>query len=314
MILRILTAAAVAVGLSGSAFAQTISLGTNPQGSLAYAVGAAVSKIAIDHAGLQMRVVPQGGPNVVVPLVNNGELEFSIANGVAASFAYTGRGEFNKPNKNIRAVAMLVDLYSGFVVSQGSDIHSLKDLKGKRVASGFLTQQAVQTDAEAVLNTVGMTFDDVKKVPVPNGVRGVESLEAGAVDATFFSLSSGRTKQAAAALNGIRILPVDLSAEAKAKIKAVAPGAWVAEVKPSPNLPGITQPQGAYTTPFIILASATVPDDVVYKLVKALHGNKAALVAANGVFNDFNPAAMHADNIDVPYHPGAKKFYAEIKQ
>ncbi|WP_163272523.1 TAXI family TRAP transporter solute-binding subunit [Chelativorans alearense] len=310
MISRFLAVAAITVGLSGAASAQTISIGTNPQGSLAYATGAAVSKVAIEEGGIRMRVVPQGGPNVVVPLVNNGELEFSIANGVAAAFAYTGQGEFSSPNENIRMVAVLFDLYSGFIVPKDSDIHTLQDLQGKRVASDFLTQVAVQINAEATLNTVGMSYDDVQRVPVPDGVRGVEDLEAGNVDATFFSLSSGRTKQADAALGGIRILPVEKSEEANAKIEDISPGAWVAEVKPGPNFPGITEPQGAYTTPFVILAGADVPEEVVYNLVKALHANKKALVAANGAFNGFDPGAMHTD-VGVPFHPGAEQFYTE---
>ena len=76
--------------IAGNAAAQTVSIGTNPQGSLAYAVGAAISKVAIEKGDVQMRVVPQGGPNVVVPLVNAGELEFSIADSNTSNSAIEG--------------------------------------------------------------------------------------------------------------------------------------------------------------------------------------------------------------------------------
>lgn len=303
--------AALVVSASGlSANAQTLSLGTNPQGSLAYAAGSAVSKVGIEQGEMRMRVVPQGGPNVVLPLVNAGELEFSIANGAVASEAFDGRGSFKRANENVRVAAILFKLHSGFMVRADGDIKSVADLEGKRVVGGFLKQKTVATNAAAIMGLYGLSYEDVTEVPVPNGVRGVEDFEAGNVDATFFSLTSGRTKQAAAAVDGgIRILPVDI--EKSNELSAAVPGAWIETLTPGPNLPGVEQDQGGFTTPFVVLTSANVPDDVVYKLVKALHGNKDALVASHGAFKDFDPATMHTD-VRVPFHPGAEKFYAEM--
>lgn len=68
--------------LISTAPAQTLSLGTNPQGSLAYATGSAISKVGIEKANLRIRVPPQGGPSNTVPLVNSGELDFSIVLGM----------------------------------------------------------------------------------------------------------------------------------------------------------------------------------------------------------------------------------------
>ena len=44
--------------LAGTAMAQTVSIGTNPQGSLAYAAGAGVSKVAIENAGVEPVTLP----------------------------------------------------------------------------------------------------------------------------------------------------------------------------------------------------------------------------------------------------------------
>jgi len=309
-LLNTLRCAAAALAFAGAAQAQTVSIGTNPQGSLAYVTGAAVSKVAIEQADIQMRVVPQGGPNVVVPIVNAGEMEFSIANGVVAANAYSGAGEFTRANENIRVAAVLFPLYSGFMVRADSEIQSLSDLAGKRVASEFLKQQGVLLNAQSVLNTVGLSYADLEGVPVPNGIRGVEDFESGAVDATFFSLNSGRTLQANATTGGIRILPVEDSEEALAKMTEAYKGSWIETVNPGPNFPGISEPIGVFTSPFVVLVNADVPDDLVYAIVKALHDNKPALVAAAGAFNGFDPAKMNKD-IGVPFHPGAEKFFAE---
>src|SRR6056300_1610480 len=180
-ILNTLRCAAAVLAFTGIAEAQTVSIGTNPQGSLAYATGAAVSKVAIEQADIRMRVVPQGGPNVVVPILNAGEMEFSIANGTVSANAYSGSGEFSRPNENVRVAAILFPLYGGFMVRADSDIQSIADLKGRKLAADYLKQQTLQYQSEALLNTVGLSYDDVEQVPVPNGVRGVEDFETGAV-------------------------------------------------------------------------------------------------------------------------------------
>ena len=82
------------VFLAQGVHAQTVSIGTNPQGSLAYATGAGVAKVAIEAGGVNMRVVPQGGPVVTLPLANNGELDFTISNVAASSFAVLGKEMF----------------------------------------------------------------------------------------------------------------------------------------------------------------------------------------------------------------------------
>ena len=56
-----------------------------------------------------------------------------------------------------------------------------------------------------------------------------------------------------------------------------------------------------------------MPDDVVYNIVKMLHDNKDALVKGQPVFRNFEPNAM-TQEIGVPWHPGAIKFYKEAGQ
>jgi hypothetical protein len=61
----------------------------------------------------------------------------------------------------------------------------------------------------------------------------------------------------------------------------------------------------------VLNVNAKVPDDVVYKVVKAIHGNKKELVATFRPFGLFNPAKMGKPSLGVEFHPGAVKFYKE---
>jgi TRAP-type uncharacterized transport system substrate-binding protein len=62
--------------------------------------------------------------------------------------------------------------------------------------------------------------------------------------------------------------------------------------------------------PWMLLTNASVNDDLVYNLVKVIHGDKEALGASFGAFNCANFEAMAPANV-TPYHPGAIRFFEE---
>lgn len=313
-LLALAAAGAAALTLAAApAIAQTYSIGTNPQGSSAYATGAAVAKVAKDVLNLRARVVPQGGPVVTLPLVDKGRLNFSIAVSVVAAFANQGKAMFKgKPQKNVRVVAVLRTLRLGIFAPKDSKIASVVDLKGVRLSSGFAKQKIQGLFWRALLNMADLTFKDVKGVPAPNGVRGVDDYMGGKVDAGMFSITSGKMRQAYAS-RGFKYVSLPDDAASVKKMQAIAPGSVVEKIGPSPAYAGVTGPTNIMAAPFIITANAKVADDIVYKLVKAMAANKKMMVAAFKGMAGFNPKKMHVD-IGVPYHPGAMKYYRETGQ
>ena len=53
-----------------------------------------------------------------------------------------------------------------------------------------------------------------------------------------------------------------------------------------------------------------LPEDVVYRMTKAMAQNVASMSAVNKSMSDLTPKGM-AEDIGVPFHPGAAKFYKE---
>ena len=53
--------------------AQPLGLGTSPQGTLTYAVGAAVAKVLGDTANMQSRVQPSSGTGAMRPRIRRAE-------------------------------------------------------------------------------------------------------------------------------------------------------------------------------------------------------------------------------------------------
>jgi len=61
-----------------------------------------------------------------------------------------------------------------------------------------------------------------------------------------------------------------------------------------------------------ISASVSVSDDIVYKLAKAIHDNKADLVQGHPSFFAVDPKDLAKPFSILQYHPGAIKYYKEI--
>ena len=59
-----------------------------------------------------------------------------------------------------------------------------------------------------------------------------------------------------------------------------------------------------------IVASCKLPEDMVYAMTKAMAANVSNMAAVNKAMTGLTPKAM-AEDIGVPFHPGAAKFYKE---
>ena len=77
-------------------------------------------------------------------------------------------------------------------------------------------------------------------------------------------------------------------------------------------LDGITAPTQLVAFDMVFFTQPSMSDDVAYQVTKTLYENKAGLAATFPAFNLFDPGKMAKTVRDVPFHPGAIKFYREV--
>jgi uncharacterized protein len=296
----------------GAAHAQTVTIVTTPAGSYTNSSGAAIAKVLIDHAGLHAIVQAEAANGL--DAVNNGIGDFGLGNSFDTTFYVDGARYYKAegPHHDLRYVASFQPFRVGMFVRKNSDIRSLSDLMGKRVSSGFDAQKTIGTIVSALLANGGLSYKDVIKVPAPNVVRAAQDFMSGRVDVLFFALGSAAVKEASARVGGLRVLPLDTSPAAVARMEKVMPGSYVVHVKPAPNLEGVTKPTSVIAFNMVLYTSINTPDDVIYRATKALHDNKAELAATFKPFRAWDPSRMATPLKDVPYDPGALKYYKEI--
>jgi uncharacterized protein len=308
--------ACVALVSASPASAQPVGLGTSPQSTLTYAVGAAVAKVMTEAGGIQARVQPSSGTGTMIPLVNSGEIDLGFANTLELYDAFHGVGTFDKqPNPNLRTMAVIFPIKVGLFVRADSPIKSIKDMKGHTIAYGFTSQEIIKKTVDAMLATEGMTIADLKPVMVPNLIRGVDELIAGRADITTFAVGSAKVAEADSAVGGIRYVSLANTPQALAGLKTEFRTAYIAQVSPAPNYAGVKEPIYTMQYDYTVFANAKVPAERIKKFTDLIATNKTALGDANPLFKLLDVSRMYND-IEVPYHEGAKAYFDEkgIKQ
>jgi len=299
------------------ASAQVVGVATNPQGSAYYSVGAAIAGVIQQKGGIVARVQPMSGSSAYAPLVNRGQVEFGLMNVIDVVNAYEGIINFkDRKNPDLRLVGALFPIIVGMAVPNNSPIKSISELKGQRVPTQFTAQNTFAYVQNALLANGGVSIGDMKPFPVSEYTKGAIALSDGKVDTATVNPSTGVAQEVNLALSsrgGLRFLPLISTAQAVAAMQKVFPGAYLKVIQPTPGYPGITAPIHLMLYDAFLVTSSHVPEDVVYKVTKAIYENKAALEGAAATMKAFDPSVMAQANA-VPYHAGAEKFFKEAKQ
>ena len=289
--------------------AQSVGIGTTKGGATAQ-VTAAIAKVISAHAGLQMRPQPYANTSQYIPVVNSGKLEFAASNIFQLSFAVNGTGmSEGRPNPNLRMVSTLMPFRVAYCVSQNSDIKSFADLKDKRLP-GFKKRALgsyllLGSAANMNVSTAGWKF-----VPVPNFPRMWDGFKRGTLDAAIAAVGSKPTRDMKAAVGALRILPISDDRNAIARMRRHLPQSYVIIMKANPKLPGLSKDVKILAFDYTLWAHKDVDEDIVYKVVRAMHDNAGELKAAAPLWRSFKVADM-AKNVGVDYHPGAIRLYRE---
>jgi TRAP transporter TAXI family solute receptor len=165
-------------------------IGTNPAGTAFYAVAAGLAKVISGAGAMQSIVQPYTGSSTFMPLLDSGELDFGIVNAVEMNLGYQGPAKMKIGGKNplphvpnSRLIMRGSPLSVSLVVKKDSPMKTIYDVKGKRVAGEYPANIAIWFHVYTALANAGMTWEDVKVVPVPAVNDGVDALVQGRADA-----------------------------------------------------------------------------------------------------------------------------------
>jgi uncharacterized protein len=307
LMLRATLAAAAVAGFSASANAQSndIRMMTGPQGGIWVPLGGQLKDIWEKAVpGLKVATLPGAGV-ANVRAIEETKAEVGFGNTITTTDATEGRPPFDKKHGKVCNVATLYPQYYQVIVLADGDVKSVKDIKGKTIT----TQQRGNTGeliTQHILRANGLSYSDVK-VNFGSYTESVEQMKD--KQAQMFTLGAGIPLGAVMDLasgRDIRLLDLSDSLEAMKKFNA--------------GYTLVTVPKGTYPKQEAdvkvigyathVVAACNLPEATVYAMTKAISENTALLANLNKVMATLTPKDM-AENIGVPFHPGAAKFYKE---
>lgn len=296
------------------ASAQVVSVATGAQGSIAFTSGQAVAK-AMNSNGITARTQPLVG---YLPLLNSGEVDFGFSNGVEAGYAYTGTGNYDRAHPDMRLVGVLFPLSTGIMAPCDLGLKTIEDVKARsselRIAAEYKSSTIIPYYIAGGLASGGLSYEDFQQVPVASFVDGIKALGDGLVDLALVSLNNGAGKKAAVQLQsrgGLCYVSLNGTEEGNKAFKKYLSAGVLKDFKQNEKINGL---EGYSATlmqiPWVMMTNKSVSDDLVYQTVKTIAENKEDLVKSLPLFNGANAKTMAPKN-DMPYHPGALKYFAD---
>ncbi len=305
-------AALVAAGLAFTfpAAAQQVTLMTGPQGGSWVPLGGALKNMWEQAVpGLQIQQTPGAGI-ANVRGVDEGKAQIGFANSSTTVDGLEGRPPYPKKVTKVCHVANLYPQYFQVVALASANVKSYRDLKGKSLVTQSRGNTA-EVLTETVLKLNGMTYQSLSKMNFQASYTdAVSMMKDGHVQ--VFTL--GTTAPASAVMDlasarDVHLVPADDGT--LEKLNKMNPGFYKRLIIKAGTYPKQDKdvPVIGYSTH--IVASCDLPEDLVYKMTKAMASNVGAMAAVVKPIAGLTPKDMAMD-IGVPFHKGAAKFYKEV--
>jgi len=303
----LLAACCAVLSFASPANAQQITLMTGPQGGVWVPLGGALKSLwekAIP--GLQVTSTPGAGI-ANVRGVDEGKAQVGFGNSSTTVDGLMGQPPYPKKVTKVCQLANLYPQYFQVVALADARVTSYADLKGKSV----VTQPKGNT-AELLTDTIlklnGLNYQSLSKINFQSYTDGVSLMKDG--HAQVFTL--GTTIPASSVMDlasarDIQLVPVD--DRVMSELRKSNPGYQRLIIKAG-TYPKQDRdvPQIGYSAHLVV--SCDLPDNMVYTMAKTVAANVESFAAINKPMSTLTPKTM-AEDIGVPFHKGALRFYKE---
>jgi uncharacterized protein len=238
--------------------------------------------------------------------VDQGLVDSGFADGDAIAAAVAGKGGFRRRARHLRVIAALFPEEAHLVVSAKSDIHTLSDLRGRRVLMG-LPNSVSLLRTRTILSAYRVRVREVVSQDT-----GAQLLQSGKIDAYFavagVPLDSIRDL---IAQHRARLVPID--GEGRDRLVAMVPQLSPAVIRAG-AYPGTGAVETVSTRAYWVTRDSE-PDSLVYGITRALFNpaNRDALAASHPSAHEIGLSVASA-NPPAPLHPGAARFYRELEK
>ena len=293
-------------------------IATASTGGTYYPVGVGIAtiasiKLAKKHK-MTFSAITSAGSGENVDMLNKGEVNFAILQGLFGSMAWQGKDKYEgKAKKNLRSITMLWQNVEQFTVrssiAKTGNIMDLKNLYGERFSIGGRSSGS-RVSAETILKSLDI---DYKKMNIQylGYTPSSTALQDGKVKG--MNTPSGPPTSAVtnvfASMGNDKIKVLNFTNSDLAKITKNYP-VWTPFTIKAGTYPGQVKDINTIAQPNLLVVTKDTPNETVYLLTKTIYENLPFL---NSVHKATKAMALNKAiaGLPMPLHPGAAKFYKE---
>ncbi|PLR83273.1 hypothetical protein CVD25_11695 [Bacillus canaveralius] len=255
----------------------------------------------------------QDGANIIT--VTTGQADFGIVSSSAAKWAYKGEGPYPSKVDKVRTVAFLHQMPYHFTVSEDSGINSIEQIAEEKfplIVAVNTKDSPMEISNQIVFESYGISYEQIEKNGGSIQYLAISKANDQIKDNKMHGSISPLPTPAGNLMELNSSKPIKLLPLSDAAIKAMEEKV---EARPytikAGTYPFVKQDIPTAAVDTILITSADIPEDVVYKMTKAMYEQMDYLYTVHQSFEAVTKETI-AEVTGAPLHPGAEKFYKEI--
>ena len=282
-----------------------VTIGTGALNGVYYPTGGAICRLLNDDSashGVHCTVQSTSGSIANLAALAKGEVQLALVQSDVLYHAAHGSGPFadQAPNDRLRSLLRLHKESLTLLASATSNINTLADIEGKRVALGS-PNSGDRVTSRALLEAMGWRATDFTLPPVASPGNRLEGLCNGTLDAAF--LVAGHPNQGIGDLTGrcqARLIPI----EGEQIDRLLKQHPYYERSRIGANLyPGQTSGVNTFAVTAELVALDSLPETEVRTLRDVLTARLKQFTRLHPALTTLTPESMQAGDI-LPLHPG----------
>jgi TRAP transporter TAXI family solute receptor len=293
-------------------------IATASTGGTYYPVGVGIATIAslklAKKEKMTFSAITSAGSGENVDMLEKGEVNFAILQGLFGSMAWQGKAKYEgQPKKNLRSVSMLWQNVEQFTIknkyAKTGNIMDLKNLYGERFSIGGRSSGS-RVSAETILSSLAINFNKMS-IQYLGYTPSSTALQDGKVQGmnTPSGPPTSAVTNAFASIGASNIKVLEFNSDNLKAINDNYP-VWSPFTIKAGTYPGQKADIKTIAQPNLLVVTKDTPDRTVYLLTKSIYENLPFL---NMVHKATKAMSLQKAivGLPMPLHPGAAKYYEE---
>jgi len=290
----------------------TINFPTASTTGTIYPLGSAMANVWNNKlSSVQVSAQASNGGVHNLNLLKDKQAQISFATTGIMWEALNGEGKFqDRKYDDVRVIAGLYYNPNQIVAREGAKINSIADFKGKNYVPGA-PGSTPEVESKIILTEYGLKYPDDIKATFVGFTEAIDLMRNNQTDGALImaGLPTAAVTEMTSTAGG-KLLSID--SEVIKSLKEKYP--WYSEfIIPAGTYDNQNEDVRTIAIKMLLITDASVPEDIIYDLVKTFWDNLGELKTAHPIVNQIKLENAVKDLSGLPLHPGAEKFYKEQK-